>query len=171
MPRRRRLLARTAYKRTVGASDRAAGAFSGANPTFVAPVDGFRTVAHLLCAGNNRDAGVRKRGDEVAECIAIQDRIGVGERSDLSVGMREGGANCGQLSLLERQFDDLEAPIAGRARDISRVVGAAIAGNDAIDAVGRVVQVQDVADFRADQRRLVVGGDHERDGWPNTLGR
>ena len=106
---------------------------------------------------------VGERCDEMAERATFKQRVGVTERDDLSAGVRHCSSDCGQLAQLAGQFDNGESGLTGRAGRFSRSVGATVADNDAGDPLRPVVHCKDVADFGADQRFLVVGGDDDCD--------
>ena len=57
---------------------------------------------------------------------------------------------------------------AGLARALGRRVGRAVAGDDDLQALARVVERQCVGDLGRDHRLLGVGGDHERDARPSV---
>ena len=101
----------------------------------------------------------------MAERVAFEQHIGVGERDDLAARMRKRRADGGQFPPLARQFDDLEAFITGRAGSVRRVVGATVADNDACVFARCVILFKNIADFRADQLCLVMRGDHDCDEW------
>lgn len=113
--------------------------------------DGYGWVGH----GSN----------EVPKRVAFEQHIGVGERDDLAARMREGRAEGGQFAPLSRQFDDLEAFITGHAGSVRCVVGATVADNGACVCARYVILFKDIADFRANQFRLVMGGDHDGHEW------
>ena len=53
---------------------------------------------------------------------------------------------------------------AGRARGLRRPVGRAVAGDDDLELVARVVERERVGDLGGDDVALGVGGDDQRDG-------
>jgi hypothetical protein len=100
-------------------------------------------------------------GDEAAQRVRRPEGVRVGEGDELAARpahRRVLGADLAAARQLEHDVG------ARRPRSLGRRVRRAVARDDHLQAVGRVVERARVGDLAGDHLLLAVGGDDERDG-------
>ena len=123
-------------------------------------------VDELHLPADVADARVGERLDEPRERVALPDRVGVGERDDVAARALDRGVLRADLAAVRELEHDVGARVARAPR---RRVGRAVAGDDDLEPLTRVVERQRVGDLGGDHVLLGVGGDDERDA--RLLGR
>ena len=139
------------------------------HPELVAPVERLaaRPVGPLELepAADVADVGIGEAADELPERIGSPGRVRVRERHHLA---RQVGDDCvlrGRLALA-RPARDADPRIA-RGQGFDRRVGAvrgSVRGDDDLESVGRVVELEQVLDAPTDHVLLVVRRHHDGDG-------
>ena len=163
-------LAPRGVDRAVAGGDRAQTRLQRAHRHLVAPVQA------LLVGGNRRRARPARSGpgrrrsrrgdggegaDERASGAGLPQRVRVGERDDLAARVAHGGVLRADLAAAGQLQHDVGA---GLSRPFGRGVRAAIAGDDQLQQLARIVERERVLDLCADHRLLVVSGDDQRQG-------
>ena len=114
-------------------------------------------VANL--AAGVADVRVVERAHQRPGGVRLPQRVGVGERDDLAAGPLHGGVLRADLAAARQLEHEVGAGVPG-AR--GGRVGAAVARDDHLESLARIVEAQRVGDLLRDHRLLVVGGDDHR---------
>ena len=148
----------------VARRDRGQAGLEGPDGHLVAPVEALLVRAPLVdeadLAAGIAGAGVREGGHELAERVGLPHGVGVGEGDDLAAR----GADAGVLGAdlpAPRELEHVVGP--GGPGALGRAVGRAVAGDDDLETVGRVVEGPEVLDAAGDDVLLLVGGDDHGD--------
>ena len=144
--------------------DRAERGLALAQPHLVAPVEALlvRAVVALEAdlAADVGDVRVGEVAHELAQRVRRPGRVRVAEGEDLALGLADGAVHRRQLPA-PLGLEQAHAVVA--AHDLVRAVGRAVGGDDELELVGRVVELEQVLDAAADHVLLVVRGDDQRD--------
>ena len=129
----------------------------------VAPVEALLVSALAAeeadLAADVADPLVGEAVEQPAERIGPPEGVGVGEGEDLALGLPDGGVQRRHLAAPGQ----LQHPVgAGRAGQLRGAVGGAVGGDDQLQALPRVVELERVGDPPLDHRLLVVGGHDQR---------
>ena len=110
-------------------------------------------VAHAGVGGESADE--RASGAGLPQCVRV------GERDDLPVRLAHGGVLRADLAAAGELQDEIGT---GVSRPLRRRVRAAVARDDQLKQLARVVERERVLDLGGDHRLLVVGGDDQGQG-------
>ena len=150
--------------RAVAAGDRAEPRLGVAHGHLVAPVDALLVRAvggqEPEPPADVRDVGVGERAHEHAQRVGRPGAVRVGERDDLA---RRSAARRGPAPRPCRRADSRSPATPGYCSAISSVRSRRrVGGDDDLQLVARVVELEQVLDPPRDRRLLVVGGDDHR---------
>ena len=158
----------------VAAGDRARLRLLLAEPRLHPPVGALdvravRSLEHEPAAAVG-DLGIGERADELAQRVGRPRRIRVRERDDVGIRPRDGEVLCRNLPAA-RALEQRDARLArgDLPDDLVRAVRGRVGGDDDLEELGRVVELEEVLDATRDHVLLVVRGDDDRDRGQDVL--
>ena len=107
------------------------------------------------------DTGIGEGADERADSVGLPQRVGIGERDDLTASAAYGGVLRADLATARQLQYDVGARLPG---SLGRRVRAPVTRHDQLQQLSRVVERERVLDLGGNHRLLIVCGDDQGQG-------
>ena len=150
--------------RAVAGGDRGTRGLLGSHPDLVPPVEALEVLAvralEAELAADVPDLGVGEVARELAERVRLPLGVRVRERDHVARRLAHGAMLGGDLpAALALEQPDARLAGGDLADDVVRPIGRAVGGDDDLEELGRVVELEEVLDAAADDGVLVVRRD------------